>query len=214
MRGEVTYLLLLLCSVLAGITIPSSFDYDDVPQAFSESFTNKIPEYFIKFHQQDLWIFRQQDLWIFHQISSARLLNISPTRYLNITPAISVSEYSTKFHQPNRCHGQNRLLREIATDIQPVTKQTVCFENLQTTAPRSWDLVPIPTKLLYENRAVLPTITNIINTSPASDPVPPDFKTAIVKPLLKKTTTSLDHANLLKNYRLISNLQLLSKMSF
>ena len=54
MRGEVTYLLLLLCSVLAGITIPSSFDYDDVPQAFSESFTNKIPEYFIKFHQQYL----------------------------------------------------------------------------------------------------------------------------------------------------------------
>ena len=43
MRGEVTYLF-LLCSVLAGIMIPSSFDYDDVPQAFCEYFTNKIPE--------------------------------------------------------------------------------------------------------------------------------------------------------------------------
>ena len=41
---------------------------------------------------------------------------------------------------------------------------------------------------MYENRDVLlPTITNIINTSLASGVVPPDFKTAIVKPLLKTT---------------------------
>ena len=52
-------------------------------------------------------------------------------------------------------------------------------------------------------------ITNIINTSLASGFVPPDFKTAIVKPLLKKT--SFDQ-KVLKNYRPISNLPFLSKI--
>ena len=101
MRGEVTYLLLLLCSVLAGITIPSSFDYDDVPQAFSESFTNKIPEYFIKFHQQDPRIF--------HQTSPTISLHISPTRSLNISPNFisKTSEYFTnkisEYYTSNIC---------------------------------------------------------------------------------------------------------------
>ena len=83
-------------------------------------------------------------------------------------------------------------------------------EILQKTVPKSCDLGPIPTELLYENLDVLlPTVTNIINTSLASGFVPPDFKTAIVKPLLKKP--SLDQ-NVLKNYRPISNLPFLSKI--
>ena len=68
----------------------------------------------------------------------------------------------------------------------PLTEQFVS-EILQKTVPISCDLDPIPTELLYENLDVLlPTITNIISTSLASGFVPPDFKTAIVKPLLKK----------------------------
>ena len=91
----------------------------------------------------------------------------------------------------------------------PVTEQFVS-EILQKTVPKSCNLDPIPTELLYKNLDVLlPIITNIINTSLASGFVPPDFKTAIVKPLLKKT--SLDH-NTLKNYHPISNLPFLSKI--
>ena len=67
----------------------------------------------------------------------------------------------------------------------PLTEQFVS-EILQKTVPISCDLDPIPTELLYENLDVLPTITDINNTSLASGFVPPDFKTAIVKPLLKK----------------------------
>ena len=71
----------------------------------------------------------------------------------------------------------------------PVTEQFV-LEILQKTVPKSCDLDSIPTKLLYENLGVLlPTITNIIITSLASRFVPPDFKTAIVKHLLKKKPT-------------------------
>ena len=67
----------------------------------------------------------------------------------------------------------------------PVTEQFV-LEILQKTVSRSCGLDPIRTKLLYENLDVpLPTITNIINTPLASGLVQSDFKTAIVKPLLK-----------------------------
>ena len=89
----------------------------------------------------------------------------------------------------------------------PVTEQFV-LEILQKTVPRSCDFDSIPTNLLYENLDVLlHTITNIINTSLASGFVQPDFKTAIVKPLLRNP--SLDQ-NVLKNYRSISNLPVLS----
>ena len=100
-------------------------------------------------------------------------------------------------------------LREIATDIY-TSHWTICFRNSPEDCPQSCNLDPIPTELLYENLDVLlPTITNIINISLASGFVPPDFKTAIVKPLLKKP--SLDQ-NVLKNFRPISNLSFLSKI--
>ena len=136
--------------------LPSSLDSDDIPQAFSEYFTNKI----------------------------ITIKNSFPP--LNPTVAMDKTTYSGK------------LLQTFA----PVTEQFVS-DILQKTVPKSCDLDPIPTELLYENLDVLlPTITNIINTSLASGFVSPDFKTAIVKPLLK--TPSLDQ-NVLK--KLPSNLK-------
>ena len=91
----------------------------------------------------------------------------------------------------------------------PVSESFV-RDILKNTAPKSCELDPIPTKLLYENLdAVLPTITNIINSSLLSGIVPKDLKTAVVKPLLKKP--SLDR-NQLKNYRPVSNLPFISKL--
>ena len=84
-------------------------------------------------------------------------------------------------------------------------KKIVLMSKL-TTCP----LDPIPTPLLFDCIDVLlPTIQNIINTSLSSGLVPDIFKTAIVKPLLKKP--SLDPNNL-KNYRPVSNLPFLSKI--
>ena len=69
-------------------------------------------------------------------------------------------------------------------------------------------LDPIPTKLLYKTfEVLLPTVTNILNESFTPGTVPSEFKTAVVKPLLKKP--SLDPNEL--NYRSISNLPFLSK---
>jgi exonuclease III len=91
----------------------------------------------------------------------------------------------------------------------PVSEQFV-LNILKNTAPKSCELDPIPTKLLYDNLdTLLPTVTQIINTSLVSGSVPADLKTAVVKPLLKKP--SLDR-NELKNFRPVSNLPFLSKI--
>ena len=93
--------------------------------------------------------------------------------------------------------------------FESVTDEFV-LKIINSASAKSCELDPIPTTLLYDNLDILlPTITNIINTSLATGIVPPDLKTAIVKPLLKKP--SLDK-NLLKNYRPISNLHFLSKI--
>ena len=69
--------------------------------------------------------------------------------------------------------------------FEPVTDEF--FLKMINIAPaKSCELDPIPTTLLYENLDILlPTITNIINTSLTTGIVPRDLKTAIVKPLLK-----------------------------
>ena len=55
----------------------------------------------------------------------------------------------------------------------------------------------------------MPVLTNIVNTSLTTGIYPSIYKTAIVKPLLKKPT--LD-PNELNNYRPVSNLSFLSKV--
>jgi len=72
-------------------------------------------------------------------------------------------------------------------------------------APKSCELYPISTSLLLECLdPILPSLTDVINKSLSHrGEFPSFFKTAIVRPLLKKPT--LDH-NDLKNYRPVSNL--------
>ena len=76
---------------------------------------------------------------------------------------------------------------------------------------KSCEIDPVPTSLLLECLdSVLPAITTIINKSLSSGTFPDLYKKAIVKPLLKKV--SLDQNNL-KNYRPVSNLMFLSKLT-
>ena len=74
----------------------------------------------------------------------------------------------------------------------------------------SYDLDPFPTRLLehYIDDLIVP-ITAIINLSMREGVVPPDFKQALVTPLIKKKTL---YRNEFKNYRPISNLSFLSKI--
>ena len=77
-------------------------------------------------------------------------------------------------------------------------------------ATKSCELDPIPTFLLKPCLdSLLPIIYTIINNSLSKSEVPPKFKQAIVRPLLKKPGLDQD---VFKNYRPVSNLPFLSKI--
>ena len=75
---------------------------------------------------------------------------------------------------------------------------------------KSFELDPLPTWLLKECIAELvPTITDIVNMSLRDSLMPKSLKTALIRPLLKKTGLDSD---ILKNYRPVSNLTFISKV--
>ena len=94
------------------------------------------------------------------------------------------------------------------TSFECATEDEV-LKLLNRSPTKSCNLDPVPTDLLKDcSHVILPVITKIINPSLSSGIFPSTFKTAIIRPLLKKP--SLDH-EILKNYRPVSNLPFLSK---
>ncbi|KAL8610879.1 hypothetical protein ACOMHN_056734 [Nucella lapillus] len=90
-----------------------------------------------------------------------------------------------------------------------VTEDDV-LKILKSSAPKTCDLDPLPTPLLYECLdTVLPYLTKMINDSLLTGVFPDAHKTAIVTPLLKKPTLDV---NDLKNFRPVSNLSFVSKV--
>jgi hypothetical protein len=77
-------------------------------------------------------------------------------------------------------------------------------------ASKSCDLDPVPTWLLKQClNILLPFIVKLVNLSLSTSTMPTEFKTAILRPLLKKP--SLD-CETLKNFRPVSNLPFISKV--
>jgi hypothetical protein len=93
--------------------------------------------------------------------------------------------------------------------FQPVT-EVVVRNAIIKSSPKTCDLDPIPTPLLVECLDVLlPSLTALINSSLTNGVFPEVCKSALVSPLLKKSTLDL---NELKNYRPVSNLSFISKI--
>ena len=86
-------------------------------------------------------------------------------------------------------------------------------ECVINSAPKSCELDPIPSKLLIECLecldSILPSLTDLFNSSLASGIFPQCFKSALVTPILKKRC--LDH-NDLNNYRPVSILCFIAKI--
>ena len=83
-------------------------------------------------------------------------------------------------------------------------------ECILNSAPKSCELDPIPSKLLIECLdCILPSLTDLFNSSLASGIFPQCFKSDLVTPILKKRC--LDH-NDLNNYRPVSNLCFIAKI--
>lgn len=94
--------------------------------------------------------------------------------------------------------------------FRPVTEEEV--EKFISDSPdKHCDLDPIPTWLLKKCSSVLiPAITKMINFSLSTGRFPSSFKESIVCPLLKKPNLDKE---ILSNYRPISNLSFLSKLT-
>ena len=95
------------------------------------------------------------------------------------------------------------------SSFEKVSQLTV-KECILNSAPKSCEHDPIPTKLLIECLDfILPSLTDLFNSSLASGIFPQCFKSALVTPILKKRC--LGH-NDLNNYRPVSNLCLIAKI--
>ena len=99
--------------------------------------------------------------------------------------------------------------REVLHNLYHVTDAEVC--RLVLSAPcKSSDLDPLPTGLVKDciDVLVMP-IVSIVNLSLSEGYFPTHLKSALVSPLLKKSTFNRDD---IKNYRPVSNLRFLSKI--
>jgi len=96
------------------------------------------------------------------------------------------------------------------SDFSPTSENEI-LAIIHSCPDKQCDLDPIPTNLLKKClNILLPIITNIVNLSIETGTFPDTFKSAIVKPILKKPTLDKE---LLSNYRPISNLSFLSKLT-
>ena len=87
--------------------------------------------------------------------------------------------------------------------------QLTVKECILNSGPKSGELDPIPSKLLIECLDyILPSLTDLFNSSLASGIFQQCFKSALVTPILKKRC--LDHNDL--NYRPVSNLCFIAKI--
>ena len=104
--------------------------------------------------------------------------------------------------------------RHVSSDDSYLSKFTPLTETdaqklISDSNTTSCELDPIPTFLLKEClHELLPIITQIINLSITSGKMPDSFKSAVIRPLIKKPTLAKE----LKNYRPVSNLPYLSKI--
>lgn len=112
--------------------------------------------------------------------------------------------------QVNPPYSDTAAPAEKLDSFSPLSVEDVC-NIISTSSNASCSLDPIPTWLVKSCLDVLaPSITRMVNLSIRHAYVPDNWKTAIVKPLLKKSGLELTY----KNFRPVSNLPFISKKQF
>ena len=121
----------------------------------------------------------------------------------------NISSHTSPEITDKNCDDKKLSDHQLLKAFNPISEEEI--QKIITKSPdKSCHLDPIPTWLLKSClKELLPIITKIINTSLEAAYVPKVFKSAHVKPLLKKQ--GLDQ-NDFKNYRPVSNLPFLSKI--
>ena len=88
-------------------------------------------------------------------------------------------------------------------------------EMILKSSPKSCELDPMRTSLLFECiDEVVPAVTHVVNESFLSGTFPSMFKTAIVKPLLKKSSLDQNDLKMIVQYPICPFFLKLLKNSF
>ena len=143
---------------------------------------------------------------------------ILPTIYPSADlPSIFIKHFTNKVEKLRANIASEHVTSTLVTGTTAATfssfekvSQLTVKECILNSAPKSCELDPIPSKLLIECLdSILPSLTDLFNSSLASGIFPQSFKSALVTPILKKKC--LDH-NDLNNYRPVSNLCFIAKI--
>ena len=143
---------------------------------------------------------------------------ILPTIYPSADlPSIFIKHHTNKVEKLRANIASEHVTSTLATGTTAATfssfekvSQLTVKECIPISAPKSCELDPIPSKLLFECLySIFPSLTDLFSSSFASGIFPQCFKSALVTPILKKKC--LDH-NDLNNKRLISNLCFIAKI--
>ena len=155
---------------------------------------------------------------IVNTLSNRHPLKILPTIYPSAElPSIFIKHFTNEVEKHRANIASEHVTSTLVTgttaatisSFEKVLELTVkkCILN---SAPTSCELYPIPSKLLIECLdSILPSLTDLFNSSLASGIFPLSFKSTLFTPILKKRC--LDH-NYLNNYRPASNLCFIAKI--
>ena len=155
---------------------------------------------------------------IVNTLSNRHPPKILPTIYPSADlPSIFIKHFTNKAEKLRANIASEHVTSTLVTGTTAATfssfekvSQLTVKECILNSAPKSCELDPIPSKLLIECLdSILPSLTDLFNSSLASGIFPQCFKSALVTPILKKRC--LDH-NDLNNYRPVSNLCFIAKI--
>ena len=155
---------------------------------------------------------------IVNTLSNRHPPKILPTIYTSADlPSLFIKHFANKVEQHRANIASEHVTSTLVTgttistisSFEKVSQLTV-KECILNSAPKSYELDPIPSKLLIEcPDSILPSLTDLFSSSLASGIFPQCFKSALVTPIHKKRC--LDH-NDLNNYRPVSNLCFIVKI--
>ena len=149
---------------------------------------------------------------IVNTLSNRHPLKILPTIYpSDDLPSIFIKHFTNKVQKLRANIASEHVTSTLVTGTTDATfssfekvSQLTVKECILNSAHKSCELDPIPSKHLIECiDSILPSLTDLFNSSLASGIFPLCFKSALVTPILKKRC--LDH-NDLNNYRPVYNL--------
>ena len=132
-------------------------------------------------------------------------------------PSIFIKHFTNKLEKLRASIASEDVTSTLVTGTTTATissfekvSQLIVKECILTSAPKSCELDPIPSKLLIECLdSTLHSLIDLFSSSLASGVFPQCFKSTLVTPILKKRC--LDH-NDLNNYRPVSNLYFIAKI--